>query len=353
MILLDRKEAPPHSIENSCYWFTYRNSVPIHEPLHGTHETDIAIVGGGFTGLWTAYFIKKLNPSVRVALLEQETIGYGASGRNGGEACSTLGPGHLSTIQHFGLEEAKKMARIAEKNYKAFTEFAADCDFENTGWLHAALLEEHMESFRNSHTAAKAVGSGNGWKFFDATEMREQLHSPLYLGGAFSPDGGIVNNLLVAAGRSKINFLLSPEWFRPMIVGQVIWKETGWGTILFLAALTAIDPQLYEAARIDGAGRWAQTWHVTLPGIKSTIVILFILRLGNFLDSGFEQIFLMLNAMNEETGNVFDTFVYISGIQQGNFSYATAANLFKSLVGITLVLFANGMAKKAGEEGIY
>ncbi|KKW23611.1 MAG: hypothetical protein UY70_C0004G0006 [Candidatus Kaiserbacteria bacterium GW2011_GWB1_52_6] len=216
MILLDRKEAPPHSIENSCYWFTYRNSVPIHEPLHGTHETDIAIVGGGFTGLWTAYFIKKLNPSVRVALLEQETIGYGASGRNGGEACSTLGPGHLSTIQHFGLEEAKKMARIAEKNYKAFTEFAADCDFENTGWLHAALLEEHMESFRNSHTAAKAVGSGNGWKFFDATEMREQLHSPLYLGGAFSPDGGIVNPMkLVLKLKKEIEY-----------AGVVIFEKT-------------------------------------------------------------------------------------------------------------------------------
>jgi putative aldouronate transport system permease protein len=169
----------------------------------------------------------------------------------------------------------------------------------------------------------------------------------------FTPDGGIVNNLLVQAGRERINFLLSPEWFRPMIVSQVIWKETGWGTILFLAALTSIDPQLYEAARIDGAGRWPQTWHVTLPGIKSTIVILLILRLGTFLDSGFEQVFLMLNPMNEETGNVFDTFVYISGIQQGNFSYATAANLFKSIVGITLVLLANSLAKRAGEEGIY
>ncbi len=169
----------------------------------------------------------------------------------------------------------------------------------------------------------------------------------------FTPDGGIVNNLLVQAGREKINFLLSPEWFRPMVVSQVIWKETGWGTILFLAALTAIDPQLYEAARIDGAGRWPQTWHVTLPGIRSMIVILLILRLGSFLDSGFEQIFLMLNPMNEETGNVFDTFVYISGIQQGNFSYATAANLFKSVVGITLVLLANSFAKRAGEEGIY
>jgi putative aldouronate transport system permease protein len=169
----------------------------------------------------------------------------------------------------------------------------------------------------------------------------------------FTPDGGIVNDLLVQAGREKINFLLSPGWFRPMIVSQVIWKETGWGTILFLAALTSIDPQLYEAARIDGAGRWPQTWHVTLPGIKSMIVILLILRLGTFLDSGFEQIFLMLNPMNEETGNVFDTFVYISGIQQGNFSYATAANLFKSIVGITLVLLANSLAKRAGEEGIY
>jgi putative aldouronate transport system permease protein len=169
----------------------------------------------------------------------------------------------------------------------------------------------------------------------------------------FTPEGGIVNNILAQMGTQKVNFLLSNEWFRPMIIGQVLWRETGWGTILFLAALTGVDPQLYEAARIDGANRWQQMVHVTLPAIKSTVVILLILRLGNFMDTGFEQIFLMLNPMNREVGEVFDTFVYTSGLQQGHFSYATASNLFKSVVGILLVAGSNYLAKKAGEEGIY
>jgi putative aldouronate transport system permease protein len=169
----------------------------------------------------------------------------------------------------------------------------------------------------------------------------------------FTPDGGIVTGLIARLGGPNINFLLSNAWFRPLIIGEVIWKETGWGTILFLAALSSVDPQLYEAARMDGAGRWRQLWHVTLPAIKSTVIILLILRLGTFLDSGFEQIILMLNPMNQDVGNVFDTFVYTDGIQQGHFSYATAANLFKSVVGIVLVLSANYLAKKAGEEGVY
>ncbi|MCS7462915.1 sugar ABC transporter permease [Paenibacillus doosanensis] len=169
----------------------------------------------------------------------------------------------------------------------------------------------------------------------------------------FTPEGGIVNNILMQTGIGKVDFLLSNEWFRTMVIGEVMWKETGWGTILFLAALAGVDPQLYEAARMDGASRWQQLLHVTLPAIKSTVVILLILRLGNFMDSGFEQIFLMLNPMNREVGEVFDTFVYTSGLQQGQFSYATASNLFKSVIGIALVVGSNYLAKKAGEEGIY
>jgi putative aldouronate transport system permease protein len=169
----------------------------------------------------------------------------------------------------------------------------------------------------------------------------------------FTTEGGIVNELIAAYGGEKINFLLNKDWFRIMIVGEMIWKETGWGTILFLAALAGVDPQLYEAARMDGAGRWKQMVHVTLPAIQSTIVVLLILRLGSFLDLGFEQIFLMLNPMNREVGEVFDTYVYERGIQQGNFSYSTAVNLFKSTIGIMLVVCANYFAKKVGEEGIY
>ncbi|AZS15272.1 ABC transporter permease [Paenibacillus lutimineralis] len=169
----------------------------------------------------------------------------------------------------------------------------------------------------------------------------------------FTIDGGLVNEAIMAMGGEKINFLASAGWFRPMITLEVIWKETGWGTIIFLAALAGVDPQLYEAAKMDGAGRLRQLWNVTLPAIRSTIVILFILRLGSFLDTGFEQIFLMLNPINREVGEVFDTYVYTAGITQGQFSFSTAVGLFKSLVGFVLVISSNWLAKRFGEEGVY
>jgi putative aldouronate transport system permease protein len=166
-------------------------------------------------------------------------------------------------------------------------------------------------------------------------------------------EGGFVNVLLEKLRGEKVNFLVSNEWFRTIITAEVMWKETGWGTIIFLAALSGVDPQLYEAARIDGANRLRQLWHITLPAIRSTIIILLILRLGHFLDTGFEQIFLMLNAMNREVGEVFDTYVYSVGISQGQYSFSTAVGLFKSIVGLILVVVANRLAKKFGEEGIY
>ncbi|WP_168119873.1 ABC transporter permease subunit [Paenibacillus sp. HB172176] len=169
----------------------------------------------------------------------------------------------------------------------------------------------------------------------------------------FTTEGGIANELLVQMGGEKINFLISNDWFRTMITAEVVWKETGWGTIIFLAALSGVDPQLYEAARMDGANRFRQMWHITLPAIRSTIIILLILRLGHFLDNGFEQIFLMLNAMNRDVGEVFDTYVYSVGISQGQYSFSTAVGLFKSVVGLILVVIANYSAKKFGEEGIY
>ncbi|NHN30463.1 sugar ABC transporter permease [Paenibacillus sp. S3N08] len=166
-------------------------------------------------------------------------------------------------------------------------------------------------------------------------------------------EGGIINQLLIAIGRQPIEFLTNEEWFRPLIVLQMIWKDAGWGTIIFLAALAGVNLQLYEAARMDGANRFQQLWHVTLPAIRGVIVILFILRLGSFLDLGFEQIFLMVNAVNREVGEVFDTYVYRVGLQQGQFSYSAAVGLFKSVVGLVLVLMANKIAKMFGEEGIY
>ncbi|WP_159887301.1 ABC transporter permease [Paenibacillus puerhi] len=169
----------------------------------------------------------------------------------------------------------------------------------------------------------------------------------------FTTEGGVVNELIHSWGGTKINFLLSEEWFRTFIVGERIWKETGWGTIIFLAALAGVDPQLYEAARMDGASRLRQIWHVTLPAIRSTIVILLILQLGDFLDLGFDQVYMHLNAMNRNVGEIFDTYVYSKGIAGGQFSYSTAIGLFKSVVGLILVMGSNYLAKKFGEEGIY
>ena len=166
-------------------------------------------------------------------------------------------------------------------------------------------------------------------------------------------DGGAINNLIVALGGEPIGFLTDPDWLRPMYVFQHVWRTAGWGTIVYLAALTAVDMSLYEAAEIDGANRWKQTWHITLPAIRATIIVLFILSIGDFLELGFEHMFLLLNSMNREVGEIFDTFVYTAGIQNGQLSFATAVGLFKGLVGLILVVGANSLAKRLGEEGVY
>jgi len=166
-------------------------------------------------------------------------------------------------------------------------------------------------------------------------------------------DGGIINELLVKLGFSKINFLLSPEWFRPTYILQVIWREAGWGTIIYLAAIASIDPGLYEAARMDGAGRLRQIWHITLPAIRSVIIVLLILKIGDVLELGFEHVYLLLNSMNRSVAEIIDTYVYTTGLRQMQFSYSAAVGFFKSAVGLVLVMLANRLAKKFGEEGIY
>ncbi len=163
---------------------------------------------------------------------------------------------------------------------------------------------------------------------------------------------GPVNGVMLQLLGHKIDFLGSPAWFRPLILIQLIWKETGWGTIVFLAALAGVDPELYEAAIVDGAGRFRRLLSITLPSIMSTIVILLILRMGYVLDNGFEQIFLMTNPLNRSVADVFDTYVYEVGIRQGAFSYSTAIGLFKGVIGLLLVWGTNALAKRAGQSGI-
>lgn len=169
----------------------------------------------------------------------------------------------------------------------------------------------------------------------------------------FSAESGALTEFVNKLFGREVRVLSEPAFFPALITGQVIWKECGWGTIIFLAALTGVDMQLYEAAKVDGANRRQQMWHITLPAIKSTIVTLLILRMGSFLNTGFEQIFLMLNSMNREVGEVFDTYVYQTAMTNGKISYGSAVGLFKSVVCLILVILSNRIAKKAGEEGVY
>ncbi|MCR8633062.1 ABC transporter permease [Paenibacillus radicis (ex Xue et al. 2023)] len=169
----------------------------------------------------------------------------------------------------------------------------------------------------------------------------------------FSMQEGGVNKLLVNWGFAPIELLTDSDYFRFLYVSQSIWKEAGWSAVIFFAALASIDPTLYEAAVVDGASRWRQIWHITLPGLRTTIIILFILRVGYLMDTSFEHILLMQNPTNLQLSDVFDTYVYRIGILQGDFSYTTTVGLFKSLIGLSLILIVNRVAKKIGEEGVY
>ncbi|MBD2868645.1 ABC transporter permease [Paenibacillus arenilitoris] len=169
----------------------------------------------------------------------------------------------------------------------------------------------------------------------------------------FASEFGGINQWLDGLGLPRYEGLNDPDHFRWIWLLQNIWKEVGWSAIIYLAALASIDPTLYEAAKMDGANRWRQIWHITLPSLTQVILILFILRLGSFIDIGFEHIFLLQNPLNLAVSDVFDTYIYRIGVQQGEFSYTTAVGLFKSVVGLVLVLAANAIAKRSGKEGVY
>ncbi|WP_051251096.1 ABC transporter permease [Paenibacillus harenae] len=169
----------------------------------------------------------------------------------------------------------------------------------------------------------------------------------------FATGEGLINKILESLGFSRIEWLTTTEYFWAFLTGQTIWKEAGWGTVLFLAAMANIDPTLYEAAKMDGASRMRQMWHITVPAIRNIIVILLILKMGDMMDVGFEQVFLMKNAAVSSVAEVFDTYVYRVGVRQGLLSYTTAVGLFKSFVGLVLVLGANKLAKRYGGQGFF
>lgn len=158
---------------------------------------------------------------------------------------------------------------------------------------------------------------------------------------------GTINQIVQAFGGDPIPFMQLPQWFRTIYVSSEVWQTVGWGTILYLAALTTIDQQLYEAARIDGANRWKQTWHITLTGIRPTMMVLLILNIGSFMAVGFEKVLLLQNPLIYSTGDVISTYLYRVGIQSAQFSYGTAIGLFEAIIGLVLVLSANFFSRRA------
>jgi len=168
-----------------------------------------------------------------------------------------------------------------------------------------------------------------------------------------SPGDGLVNEIIKASGGKPITFLTSPDWFRFVVIASDIWKEMGWGTILYLAALMGIDPSLYEAASVDGASRIQRIWHISLPGILPVIAIVTMLRLGHILNAGFNQIFVLYSLPVYSVGDILDTWVYRQGILSFQFSLATAVGLFKGVMGLVLVVAANKAVKKISGSGFY
>ena len=168
-----------------------------------------------------------------------------------------------------------------------------------------------------------------------------------------SVSDGLINAIIASLGGQKINFLGSREWFRFVIIVTNIWKEAGWGTIIYLAGLSAISPDLYEAATMDGANRWQKIRYITLPGISGTIVIMLVLAIGGLMNNGFEQVYLFQNDLNVAVSDVFETYTYKIGIVSGRYSYSTAVGLFKNVIGAILVFSSNRIAKKLGGATLY
>lgn len=169
----------------------------------------------------------------------------------------------------------------------------------------------------------------------------------------FTPYGGIVNNIRNMMGMESVFIMGSKEAFYPLVILSDIWKNAGWNSIIFLSALTAINPELYEAAEIDGAGRLKSTWHVTLPGIKATIGIMFLFAISSILNAGFDQILLLRQPANTQISEILDTYILNTGLNYGRFEYATAIGLFKSVFSITLMVLANYISKKTIEVSLW
>ena len=173
------------------------------------------------------------------------------------------------------------------------------------------------------------------------------------LTGLFSQSQGVVNELIVGLGGESINFLSSTEWFRTMLIGSSMWKEAGWGTVIYMAALAGIDIQLYEAATVDGANRMQKMRYITMPCILSTVTVMLILRTGSILNNGFEEIWLLQNAPNKEIAEVLETYSYQVGLREGRYSFSAAIGMFQSVIGMIMIVTTNFISKKTGGDGLW
>ena len=167
------------------------------------------------------------------------------------------------------------------------------------------------------------------------------------------PDTGVVTGIINSIAGENIQVLTDTRYFVPMLIVTDIYKGAGWGTIIYFAALSGVDPQLYEAAEIDGARKWKQLLHITLPSITPTIVVMLILSCNNIVNAGFDQIFMLYSATVYSVADIIDTYVYRIGIQRADYSFSTAAGLFKSVIAFVMILIVNTVAKKTGNEGIW
>lgn len=168
-----------------------------------------------------------------------------------------------------------------------------------------------------------------------------------------NPSTGLINDIIMQFGGRKIDFLAEKSMFRSILIITEVYKGMGWGTIVYLAAISGVDPSLYEAAIVDGANRFRQIWHITLPTIRSVIVVIFILNLSNILNAGFDQVFMLYNPLVYEVGDIIDTYVYRKGMIDSNYSLSAAAGLFKNIIAFVLIISTNYTAKKIGEDGLW
>lgn len=168
-----------------------------------------------------------------------------------------------------------------------------------------------------------------------------------------SPSSGMINNLRELLGKEPIHFLAEPSWFRTVYVWSGVWQGAGWGSIIYLAALTGIDVQLYEAATVDGATKWQKMIYITIPGILPTIIIMLIMRVGSMLSVGFEKIMLLYNPLTYETADVISTYVYRKGILDANYSYTAAIGLFNSIINFILLISVNKFSRRVSETSLW